>query len=74
MLDNLRIIRKPTPAYEFISESSVILGFNSNVLLEALLCDKPIVAPYYDDILLDMQWDILSSHEDFVNYVLIMMI
>ena len=67
--ENVHVVREPVSVYSLIADSCVILSYNSTVLLEALLCNKPILTPYYGDIIDGDASDIFNGFSELVNYV-----
>jgi hypothetical protein len=56
-------------AGEMILSSNIVLGYNSTVLIEAVAAGKPIICPYFGDILPDnIIFDFFTDYSDLVNY------
>lgn len=56
-------------AADLIRESSFAAGFTSTTLLEALLCDRNLICPDFQDILPSEQIDFFSEYPEVVNYI-----
>ena len=52
-----------------IFESKAVIGYNSTVLMEALLAGKIIFTPYFGDLITDREWDYFAAYPELVNYV-----
>ena len=67
-IDNLTITDSGSPP-ELINQSLVSLGFSSMSLLESLILNKPIISPYFGDIVTDKPWDYFGGYRTLINYV-----
>src|SRR3989339_966922 len=66
-ISNLEIVNFGDPS-ELIKNSIAVAGFNSTTLIEALICDKLIIAPDFGEIVTDSPWDFFHRHQSLVNY------
>ena len=67
-IDNLRITNSGT-AFDLIEEARVVVAFNSTTLIEGMLSGKPIMTPYFGDILPSGSRDYFGSYPDLVHYI-----
>ena len=63
-IDNL-IITETGDTSELIRESFCVLGFNSSVLIEALILERKIITPAFDESIVDGYFD---DYPELVNY------
>jgi len=66
-ISNLEIVNFGDPS-ELIKSSIAVAGFNSTTLIEALICNKLIIAPDFSEVITDSPWDFFHRHESLVNY------
>jgi hypothetical protein len=62
-IPNLTIDAKIDPV-QLIIDSDVVVGFNSTVILEAAIANKPVVVPYFSDSLSKEHSDWIRFYED----------
>lgn len=67
-LPNVQIVNSGDPS-ELIGRASVVIGFNSTTLIEAILAGKKIVSPDFSDIFGDQPWSFFDAHPGLVSYV-----
>lgn len=67
-LPNL-IITNSENAHSLIRKSSLILGYMSTTLLEALYLGKRIASPYFNDLNSQITFDYFRGYEDMVTYI-----
>jgi hypothetical protein len=65
---NLRITNSGIP-FDLIQEAQVVVAFNSTTLIETMLAGKPILAPYFGDILPSDSHDYFISYPDLIHYI-----
>ncbi len=53
---------------DLISESKVVIGYNSTALLEALLVGRLIIMPYFGDLITKGEWNYFSKYPELINY------
>ena len=54
---------------EAVLNSSMIIGFNSITLIEAILAKTMIVTPYFGDMLNEKSWDYFTQFPQLVSYM-----
>ncbi len=65
---NLQIVNTGDPS-RLIADSTVVLGFNSTTLIEAMITGKPIICPDYGDIITDREWDFFQRYPQLAYHV-----
>ncbi len=64
---NIKMVRGGDP-FELITESSVVVGFNTTGLIEAAAAGKPIVVPWFGEVYNEAMRDIVLDLGDAVDY------
>jgi len=68
-IPNLVITNSLSP-FDLIKDSSVVVGYSSMVLIEALIANRIVVSPYFADIIHnDGLETFFQKYPDFINYV-----
>jgi hypothetical protein len=62
-------ITSSTPSYDLIRQSTYVLGFTSTTLLEAMIFERPILCPYFHDIIPLERTDFFVDYPEGVNYI-----
>ncbi|NUM25124.1 MAG: hypothetical protein HUU49_00700 [Candidatus Buchananbacteria bacterium] len=66
-IKNLSIVNTGDPS-ELIHNALAVIGFNSTTLIEALIAGKPIISPYFGDIITDRDWSFFQKYSSLVCY------
>lgn len=66
-IPNLEITNSP-PAFDLIKESGCVIGFSSTTLLEGILANRLVVAPFFRDILPQGPWDYFENFPRLARY------
>lgn len=66
-INNLVMTNSANP-FELIQDSIAVIGFNSSILIEAIMAGKIIISPYFGDFITDKPWDYFSEYPELVNY------
>jgi len=66
--ENFRITDTDSP-YELILNSDYVAGFTSTTLLEAMILNKPIISPCFQDMIPLKRTDYFAEHPEVVNYI-----
>jgi hypothetical protein len=66
-LINLKITNADDPLL-LIKDSLAVVAFNSMVLIEAIIAEKPIIMPDFSDIMADQPWSFFQRHPQLVRY------
>jgi hypothetical protein len=64
---NIQVIRGGDP-FELITESSVVVGFNTTGLIEAVAAGKPVVVPWFGEVHDETMRDLILDLADAVDY------
>jgi hypothetical protein len=65
-IKNVKITRKDNTT-GLIKSASIVVGFNSLTLIEAIMADRLVISPYFGD-LFEGAWDYFYHFPEFVNY------
>jgi len=67
-LSNLEITNTGDPT-ELILRSMAVIGFHSTTLIEALVLDKIIISPYYEDLITDSEGSHFGHYPGLIYFV-----
>lgn len=67
-LSNLQIVNYGEVP-DLIRASSIVMGFSSTTLIEAVAASKTIVAPFFNDLIAAKHWDYFENYPYLINYV-----
>jgi hypothetical protein len=65
-IKNLVITREADPS-QLIKDSAMVIGFNSTTLIEALIADKMVISPHFEDIV-EQEWTFFEGYESLIKY------
>lgn len=52
-----------------VKGAAYVLGYNSTTMLEAIVAGKPIITPFFGDLIRDVDWDYFQKFPELVHYV-----
>ncbi|MEA2984368.1 MAG: hypothetical protein QOD94_622, partial [Alphaproteobacteria bacterium] len=64
---NIKIVKGGDP-FELVTQSSVVVGFNTTGLIEAVAAGKPVVVPWFGEVHNETMRDIILDLADAVDY------
>jgi hypothetical protein len=66
-IDNLTITNAAEVS-RLIGDSSVVMGFNSTTMLEAIIANKLIISPFFGDIIANQPWSFFDENPSLIKY------
>jgi hypothetical protein len=64
---NIKIVKGGDP-FELVTQSSVVIGFNTTGLIEAVAAGKPVIVPWFGEVHNETMRDIILDLADAVHY------
>ncbi|MDD4900559.1 MAG: hypothetical protein PHS62_00395 [Patescibacteria group bacterium] len=66
-IKNLEIIHF-RDAFDLIKNSTVVISHLSTTCLMAIAANKPLITPYFGDLITDREWDYFTDYPELANY------